>query len=334
MTPASGNTRDASTRAGVRTAPTAPSRRRRPSLTAQRGTCPDPKSLQSCCLVPAPREPSSISPNGEARAVRSVPEMKSPMLELLMQSEVPFQMLDAHSGGSAERISYNPWSLRCHKQQLSRMRSESKDRKLYKFLLLENVVHHFKVPCVLDLKMGTRQHGDDASEEKAARQMQKCEQSTSATLGVRVCGMQVFQVDTGHYLCLNKYYGRGLSAEGFQQALYQYLHNGLHLRQDLFEPILSKLQRLTSVLESQASYRFYSSSLLIIYDGRKRLRTPADSPVPEPPPKVDVRMIDFAHSTYKGFHDDPTVHDGPDKGYVLGLRSLVSVLELMRDKNQ
>ncbi|KAM6126534.1 inositol hexakisphosphate kinase 1 isoform 3-T4 [Phoenicopterus ruber ruber] len=268
-------------------------------------------------------------------------------------------MLDGNSGLSSEKISYNPWSLRCHKQQLSRMRSESKDRKLYKFLLLENVVHHFKLPCVLDLKMGTRQHGDDASEEKAARQMKKCEQSTSATLGVRVCGMQVYQLDTGHYLCRNKYYGRGLSIEGFRNALYQYLHNGIELRKDLFEPVLAKLRSLKAVLERQASYRFYSSSLLIIYDGKDsragmlverrpemRLKR-VDSSLPESlqdggstepgssaQPKVDVRMIDFAHSTFKGFRDDPTVHDGPDMGYVFGLESLINIMEQMREENQ
>lgn len=81
---------------------------------------------------------------------------------------------------------------------------------------------------------------------------------------------QVYQLNTGHYLCRNKYYGRGLSIEGFRQALYQYLHNGKALRQDLFEPVLNKLRSLKAVLERQASYRFYSSSLLIIYEGQVR----------------------------------------------------------------
>ncbi|XP_051550466.1 inositol hexakisphosphate kinase 1-like isoform X2 [Myxocyprinus asiaticus] len=287
----------------------------------------------------------------DSDANENVQELKSPRLE--MHSDVPFQMLDSNSGLSSEKISHNPWSLRCHKQQLSRMRSESKDRKLYKFLLLENVVHHFSYPCILDLKMGTRQHGDDASEEKAARQMKKCEQSTSATLGVRVCGMQVYQMDTGHYLCRNKYYGRGLSIEGFRHALFQFMHNGTQLRKDLFEPILSKLCSLKCVLERQASYRFYSSSLLIIYEGKdpetaeasekesqasphRSLEKPhaLDPHTPPQAPSVDVRMIDFAHSTFKGFRDDQTVHDGPDRGYVFGLESLINILKEICKENQ
>lgn len=62
-------------------------------------------------------------------------EAKSPKAELHCHSDVPFQMLDGNSGLSSEKISHNPWSLRCHKQQLSRMRSESKDRKLYSILV-------------------------------------------------------------------------------------------------------------------------------------------------------------------------------------------------------
>lgn len=77
-------------------------------------------------------------------------------------------------------------------------------------------------------------------------------------------------MNTGHYLCRNKYYGRGLSSEGFREALFQFLHNGKGLRRDLFEPILNKLRSLKAVLEKQASYRFYSSSLLVIYEGQVR----------------------------------------------------------------
>ncbi len=164
-------------------------------------------------------------------------------------------------------------------------------------------------------------------------------------------------MDTGHYLCRNKYYGRSLSIEGFRHALFQFMHNGTQLRKDLFEPILSKLCSLKAVLERQASYRFYSSSLLIIYEGKdpesvdagwqKASEAPTEKESqcvenpsasdPHSPPQmlsVDVRIIDFAHSTFKGFRDDQTVHDGPDRGYVFGLESLINILQEICDENQ
>lgn len=57
------------------------------------------------------------------------------------------------------------------------------------------------------------------------------------------------------------------------------------------------------------------------------------APQPQRPPRVEVRMIDFAHSTFKGFRGDTAVHDGPDRGYVFGLESLVQILESLRDDN-
>uniref|UniRef100_A0A672QEI7 Kinase n=1 Tax=Sinocyclocheilus grahami TaxID=75366 RepID=A0A672QEI7_SINGR len=110
-------------------------------------------------------------------------------LEWLKQTEVFYYSLE-RSNAAGPQLKHNPWSLKCHQQHLQRMKDNAKHRNQYKFILLENLTWRYTVPCVLDLKMGTRQHGDDASEEKKAVQIRKCQQSTSASIGVRLCGMQ------------------------------------------------------------------------------------------------------------------------------------------------
>ena len=150
-------------------------------------------------------------------------------------------------------------------------------------------------------------------------------------------------------MCQNKYYGRKLTVDGFKEALELFLNNGDELRLDLLDPILSHLKQLYKVVENQESFRFYSSSLLIMYGGEAKegLNMDSDKTSDDKNSKhaveshgcqttyeadVDVRMIDFAHSTQRGFRDDKTVHKGPDKGYLFGLQNLILMFEDIKKK--
>ncbi len=72
------------------------------------------------------------------------------------------------------------------------------------YVVLENLTSKFSAPSVLDLKVGTRQHSDTASEEKIRKHSETCTNSTSGSLGVRMCGMQVREYEyVSGLLCIH-----------------------------------------------------------------------------------------------------------------------------------
>ena len=221
-----------------------------------------------------------------------------------------------------------------------------KDERVQFFLLLEDLTAGMNKPCVLDLKMGTRQYGIEANEKKKKSQRRKCQSTTSQQLGVRLCGMQAWNVKKQEYIFEDKYFGRDLkSGREFQDALTRFLYDGVSYASvaKKIPVILEKLALLENMIRQLDSYRLYASSLLILYDGEQQ--TPPRQGPPrstgEPSPlkrgmsddghnKADVQLkiVDFANCVTGEDElpsDTPCPPHNPrdiDRGYLRGLRTL------------
>jgi len=222
----------------------------------------------------------------------------------------------------------HPWSKLMHSKQKDLLKSSSQITKPPKqrYLILQDLTYGFQKPCILDIKMGTRQFGDNATEEKRLSKEAKRIATTSSTLGIRLCGMQVYCPITKQYKYFDKYDGRKYDHMSLKQVLTLYFNrdrgSGYKVDLNLAQAFLDKLLVLHSILDTSSPYRFYSSSLLFIYEGDSSIAFHNAEDVKNVTlTDVDLKMIDFAH-TYRLLADDER-----DDGYVLGLSSLINLLQ-------
>lgn len=195
-----------------------------------------------------------------------------------------------------------------------------RDRGCEVMICLEDLTARYSRPCICDVKMGNIQHGHTASDAKRARSLKKCRQTTSLKLGFRLCGMKVWQAHRDEYKSVDKYHGRRVRASKIDAEVASFFDDGVMLRSDAIAAIEAKVASLLETMRQHEAHRFYSASMLLIYEGD-----------PHAPPQCDVRLIDFAHTALVSEIPSMQGQRGPDNGLLLGLLRFDEILLRLLD---
>ncbi|GMR48341.1 hypothetical protein PMAYCL1PPCAC_18536, partial [Pristionchus mayeri] len=176
------------------------------------------------------------------------------------------------------------------------------DGEEHDFLILDDITINYRLPVILDVKMGLVTYDPLASEEK--RLAESTKYPPQSILGFRISGYRMHTREG--VITRDKEWGKSFDHTTVHLALREYL--SARALAEVVPGFVDRLKDIALWFETQRILHFYSSSLLLIYEA-----------APSLPPSIDIRLIDFSH-TYPA-------NGEPDSNYIPGLAKLLEILK-------
>lgn len=195
-------------------------------------------------------------------------------------------------------------------------------------LELEDLARWYRHPCIMDIKIGYKTWYTHAEPDYIERCKRKDATTTQASLGFKICGMQVYRHARGGYWRASKRWCKTLPEALVDKALASFANNEHGLRPaDVYggdQGVVAQLRALESWFKVQKEFHLFSASLLLLYEG--------DAHGPEET-NVRVRLVDFAHTFAVGGNSDDGGAENKshsegdiDENFLGGLRAIASRL--------
>ncbi|KAI9250773.1 inositol polyphosphate kinase-domain-containing protein [Sporodiniella umbellata] len=232
---------------------------------------------------------------------------------------------------------------------------------------LENVLNGFTQPCIMDLKLGSLLYHAEATAEKIERMKQQSANTTSSELGLRICGMKIYDPTRSRLVTFDKQLGKSLTAETIQDAFDLYLcparypdhplgeskakentvqgHMEPRHLDYILECFVDTLNEIRQALIDLPQLSLIGSSLLFVYEGdptaakitwkklieqdrQEEKKQDTTEEEEEIPKMCDLRLIDFAHSDWH------MKRDQQDLDLIKGIDNTLAILSSLGLKRQ
>ena len=205
---------------------------------------------------------------------------------------------------------------------------EEKENNRGFYIILENIADGYELPAVMDIKLGRKLYGPDATAEERDN-LDGRHLGTRVPLGYSISGILSYSLrkenaaenSNTRIKHTEKWFGKTLTADHVQTIL-KLFYDSKHSRKisilnDLF---VKKLTDILETFELQSQYHIYGCSLLFAYDAvavRRFLNGTIELEMLEQ--FVNVKLVDFAN-VYES-------NGEKDENFLFGLRNVLALFK-------